>query len=184
MAQRADTKAPRSTALTMWGVAFAVLVADQLSKMWALSALADGHEQPLIGHFLTLVLVHNPGAAFSFATSATWIFTLLATAVVIAIAVLTPRVHHIPWAWVLGLTAGGAAGNLIDRLIREPGFGQGHVVDFINYDGHFVGNVADIAIVFAAIGVAWLTLTNVGFDGKPVTDTQKTTTEKTEDAPE
>ena len=53
------------------------------------------------------------------------------------------------WALALGLLLGGALGNLTDRLLRAPGFGRGHVVDFIDYGGLFIGNVADIAIVAA-----------------------------------
>src|SRR5918998_438862 len=54
------------------------------------------------------------------------------------------------WAVALGMLLGGAVGNLADRLAREPGFGRGHVVDFLDYAGFFVGNVADIAIRPAA----------------------------------
>ena len=50
-------------------------------------------------------------------------------------------------ALTLGLLLGGAASNLIDRLFRAPGPGVGRVVDFIDYHGWFIGNVADIAIV-------------------------------------
>ncbi|MGL5911899.1 MAG: signal peptidase II, partial [Phycicoccus sp.] len=53
---------------------------------------------------------------------------------------------------------GGAVGNLVDRVFRAPGPGRGHVVDFIDYSGWFVGNVADIAIVGAAglvAGLSW-----------------------------
>jgi len=60
---------------------------------------------------------------------------------------------------------GGALGNLTDRLTRDPGFGRGHVVDFIDYNGWFVGNVADIAIVSAAVLIAILALSGVGIDG-------------------
>ncbi len=52
---------------------------------------------------------------------------------------------------LFGIALGGAVGNLIDRLFRDPGFGRGHVVDMINYNNIFVGNVADIAIVGAAV---------------------------------
>ena len=62
------------------------------------------------------------------------------------------------WAVALGLVLGGAVGNLIDRLLREPGFLRGHVIDFIDYGGYFVGNVADIAIVLAAAGIIILSL--------------------------
>ena len=55
-----------------------------------------------------------------------------------------------PWAVALGLLLGGALGNLVDRLLRAPGPGRGHVVDFIDYFGLFIGNVADVAIVAGA----------------------------------
>jgi signal peptidase II len=45
---------------------------------------------------------------------------------------------------------GGAVSHLGDRLFRDPGFAQGHIVDFIDYAGFFVGNVADIALVGGA----------------------------------
>ena len=49
-------------------------------------------------------------------------------------------------------------GSPVGRLFRAPGFPEGHVVDFLNYGGFFIGNVADIAIVGAAIGIAILSL--------------------------
>ena len=55
----------------------------------------------------------------------------------------------------LGAVLGGALGNLLDRLFRAPGPGRGHVVDFLDYGGLFVGNLADIAIVLAGAYVAW-----------------------------
>ena len=69
------------------------------------------------------------------------------------------------WAVALGLVLGGAVGNLIDRLLREPGFLRGHVIDFIDYGGYFVGNVADIAIVLAAAGIIVLSLGGWEIDG-------------------
>lgn len=54
---------------------------------------------------------------------------------------------------MFGIALGGAIGNLTDRLFRQPSFGQGHVVDFINYGNQFVGNIADIAIVGAAVAL-------------------------------
>ena len=69
------------------------------------------------------------------------------------------------WTLALGLLLGGALGNLIDRLSREPGFARGHVVDFIDYGDWFIGNVADIAIVVAACLIAILGLRGIGLDG-------------------
>ena len=60
------------------GVAMAVVVSDRLTKLWAESALTAGEPRELLGSILKLHLVHNPGAAFSFLTNATWVFTLIA----------------------------------------------------------------------------------------------------------
>ena len=70
----------------------------------------------------------------------------------------------VDWLAALGLLLGGALGNLTDRLFREPGFGRGHVVDFIDYRV-FIGNVADIAIVTAACLVALLSVRGIALDG-------------------
>lgn len=145
------------------------VVLDQISKTWALAHLETGHSRPLLGDVLTLQLVHNSGAAFSLGAGATWVFTVLATCVVAAIIWLLPRTSHMPTLIALGLLAGGAIGNLIDRLVQPPSFGQGHVVDFINYGGLFVGNVADIWIVGAAL---WLAIIYAfGQQGKPPAET-------------
>ena len=53
---------------------------------------------------------------------------------------------------------GGAISHLGDRLFREPGFAVGHIVDFIDYAGFFVGNVADIFLVLGAIYLVLVSL--------------------------
>lgn len=145
--------------------ALVVLVIDQVTKFLAIEALSDGSKIPLIGSWLSLQLTYNSGAAFSFASGATWIFTILATVVIVVVVRIARRIGSVWWAVCLGLLLGGAAGNLIDRLFREPSFGQGHVVDFLNYGDYFIGNVADIAIVVAAIGVAVLAVVGLEIDG-------------------
>ena len=149
----------------LWAVAVVVIVVDQITKQWALAALADGRHTALLGRALGLVLVRNPGAAFSFATGQTWIFALIAFLVVIIIIRVSRNLVSRSWAVALGLVLGGAVGNLIDRLLREPGFLRGHVIDFIDYGGYFVGNVADIAIVLAAAGIIILSLGGWEIDG-------------------
>nr|WP_257910360.1 signal peptidase II [Janibacter limosus] len=69
------------------------------------------------------------------------------------------------WAVALGLLLGGSLGNLVDRFFRDPGPLRGRVVDFIDYGGLFVGNIADIAIVAGACLLIWLVFSNVGPDG-------------------
>ena len=149
----------------LWAVAVVIVIVDQISKQWALSALTDGRHIALLGQVLGLVLVRNPGAAFSFATGQTWIFAVIASFVVVIIIRVSRRLSSCSWAVALGLVLGGAVGNLIDRLLREPGFFRGHVIDFINYGGYFVGNVADIAIVLAAMGIIVLSLGGWEIDG-------------------
>ena len=70
------------------------------------------------------------------------------------------------WAIALGMLLGSAIGNLTDRFVRPPGGGQGHVVDFLDYNRWFIGNVADIWIVSGAILIVLLTLRGIGIDGK------------------
>ena len=158
-------RSKRLPVIVLWLVALIVIVVDQVSKQWALSVLSDGRHTALLGRALGLVLVRNPGAAFSFATGQTWIFALIASLVVAIIIRVSRNLASRSWAVALGLVLGGAVGNLIDRLLREPGFLRGHVIDFIDYGGYFVGNVADIAIVAAAAGIIVLSLGGWEIDG-------------------
>ncbi|MEU8153287.1 signal peptidase II [Micromonospora sp. NPDC048986] len=139
-------------------IAAVVLAADQLTKYWAESALSGGQTISVLGDLLQLRLLYNPGAAFSIGSAYTWIFAVVAAAAVVAVTVVAWRVTSRAWAAALGLVLGGAATHLLDRLFREPGFARGHVVDFIDYAGFFVGNVADIALV---VGVGIVMLLNV-----------------------
>lgn len=147
-------------------IAAATYAADQLAKAWAVAALSDGSVRPLIGDHLRLVLLRNSGAAFSIGNGATWLMTLIACGVLAVVVWAARRIGSTGWAWALGLVLGGALGNLTDRMVREPGPGRGHVVDFIDYNQFFVGNVADIAIVGAAALMALLSLRGVPLDGR------------------
>jgi signal peptidase II len=142
-----------------------VLLVDPLTKVWAVAALRPGERTPLIGDLLGLQLVRNDGAALSIASGMTWVLTLVATAVVVVIVRVSRRLGSPGWAVALGLLLGGALGNLVDRMVREPGPLHGHVIDFLAYWRLFIGNVADIAIVFAAVLVVWLTARGVHVDG-------------------
>lgn len=150
-------------------VSIGVIILDQVTKFLAEQSLSNGERINLIADWLTLYLVYNPGAAFSFATGATWIFTVIAVVVIAVVIRVSRRLGSVWWSLLFGLLLGGAAGNLIDRLFREPSFGQGHVVDFIAYGDWFVGNIADIAIVLAAVGVAIMAVLGVEIDGSRIT---------------
>lgn len=156
--------APSPTRRLFWsalGVALGLLVVDQGTKWWAVGALGDSESIPVIGDFIRFWLVYNPGAAFSMGTGVTWIFTVFAGIAVVAIAWYAWRVRSAPWSYALGLLLGGATSHFGDRLLREPGFGRGHVVDFIDYSGFFVGNVADIGIFAGAVSIVVLSFKGI-----------------------
>jgi signal peptidase II len=149
----------------MASTAGVALVLDQVTKVFAVRELAGARTIPLVGHWLQLRLVRNPGAAFSMGESLTWVFTVLAAVVVVGVVVVARRVRSRAWAFTLGLLVACAAGNLADRRFRDPGFGRGHVVDFIDYAGRFVGNVADVAIVAAMCLMVVGVVRGVSLDG-------------------
>ncbi|QGQ19585.1 signal peptidase II [Cellulomonas sp. JZ18] len=147
------------------GLTLGVLAVDQATKVWAVASLAPGERVALLGDLFGLQLVRNPGAALSIATGMTWVLTLVAVVVVVVVVRASRRIGSTGWALALGLLLGGALGNLVDRMVREPGPARGHVIDFLAYGDLFVGNVADIAIVAAAILVVLLTARGVHLDG-------------------
>lgn len=153
-------------------LAVVVLAVDQFTKYLALQNLPYQQPVEVWGDFLQFYLTRNPGAAFSFGEGVTWVFTLILAAAAVFIVVLAiTRVRSRRWAIVLGLLLGGILGNLTDRVLREPGFLIGHVVDFINTPWMWLGmnpaiyNVADMFIVTMMIAVALLVLVGLRLDG-------------------
>lgn len=128
-----------------------VAVVDQATKAVMLSWLEPGVPVPVLGDWFRFLLLFNPGAAFSMGENSTWLFTTIQLVFVVAIAVAAPRIRDRGTALGLALIAGGALGNLIDRLFREPGFWFGHVVDFISVGGFAVFNLADSAITVGVV---------------------------------
>lgn len=164
-----------------FAIAVAVILLDQGTKWWAEAALGDGHTVPVVGDFIRFVLVYNPGAAFSIGAEFTWVFAILAAVAVALIAWIAWRVASRGWMVALGLLLGGAATHLGDRLFRAPGFGRGHVVDFIGYGNWFIGNVADIAIFSGAVMLLILTL--LGIRMRPVEERLSTEESPAEESP-
>ena len=146
----APTGGRRRLYAVLLGLAALVLVLDQASKVWALRSLTPGEPVDLVGSLIRLNLIRNPGAAFSIGNGSTWLLTAVSLGILVWVIAGARKVGNMPWAVALGLLLGGAVGNLLDRGFREPGPGRGHVVDFIDYFGLFIGNVADIAIVVGA----------------------------------
>ncbi|MFI6576571.1 signal peptidase II [Nocardiopsis sp. NPDC050513] len=146
-------------------VAVAAVLADLATKQWVLSAFSEGESVDVIGGLLQFTLVYNTGAAFSMGTDHTWVFTGIAIVVVGVIAYLGLRVRNVWWAVTLGLMMGGAAGNLMDRLFRDPAPFHGAVVDFIRVPYWPVFNIADSCVVVGACLVVLLTFKGVNLDG-------------------
>lgn len=155
----------------MWlPIVFALFVVavDQGTKLWALSTLTIAKPVPVVGEALQWMLVKNSGAAFSLASNATWVFTLISATVAVLIILNLHRLRSTVWSLVAGLVLGGTLGNLIDRLFREPGFGRGHVIDFIYTPWMMpaIYNVADIAVVTGMGIFVLLTLLGIDREGK------------------
>lgn len=156
---------PRALGL-LAGVALVAYGLDQGSKYLVTTNLDLGETVPVLGEVLQLHYVTNPGAAFSFATGFTWVLSLVAIGAIVFIIGFAPRIRSLGWATMFGLVLAGAFGNVTDRLTRPPGFGVGHVIDFIQVWGFpAIFNVADIAIVSAMGLFLLLSLRNVGLDG-------------------
>jgi signal peptidase II len=101
--------------------------------------------------YARIVHWYNSGAAFGSFQNGNRVFTVLAIIVIIAIVYYYPRVEVSDWTLrlAMGLQLGGAAGNLVDRLL------MGKVTDFISIGTFPVFNVADSSI---SVGVAVLLL--------------------------
>lgn len=132
-------------------VASGAVLIDQGSKALALAQLSEDDRIPLLGDWLGLQLAFNPGTVMSLGSDSTWLLTVIATAASIALLIAAARTRSAGWAVAIGLVWGGAVGNLLDRLFAPPGFGRGHVTDFLAYGNLFIGNLADVIL---GVGVA------------------------------
>jgi signal peptidase II len=140
-----------AVALIVIGV---VLTLDILTKLWVVRNLAMHYPVPILGDFFRLTYTHNPGAAFGINIGEhSRIFFLVLS--IVALGVLAVIYRSTPAAdrlriFALSLVAGGALGNILDRIRYEAG-----VVDFLDVGFDFyrwpVFNVADSAVSCGAI---------------------------------
>jgi signal peptidase II len=138
-------------------IAAAVVVADQLTKHWALNALDNGRVIHLIGS-LRLNLAFNRGMAFSQGEGIGRLVPILAITVVAALLMAVGRSSSRWFTVGVGLIVGGSLSNVVDRLFRGEGWLDGAVVDFVDVQWWPVFNLADAAIV---VGAALLLLTSL-----------------------
>ncbi len=146
------------TGWRFWWLAIAVLIADQLSKIYVIKNFALGESVNLLPVF-SFTYARNYGAAFSFLGDAggwqRWLFTAIAVIVTIGISVWLARLSKTQTKLALALTCivAGAVGNLIDRSL------YGYVVDFLHVfyqDWHYpIFNIADCAICIGAALLIW-----------------------------
>lgn len=145
----------RLVAVAALGVAAIWLLLDQATKVLAVELLPASGVVGVDLRWLDLRLVRNPGGAFGI-PGFPGLFVLVTVVVLILVARALPRTDRLSLAFAYGLVTGGALGNVIDRVAREPGFPSGHVVDFLDLGWWPVFNLADVGIVVGALLVAVL----------------------------
>ncbi len=131
-------------------LALAITALDQLTKAAIVAWLPEGASHPIVDHVLWFTHLRNSGAAFSTMRGFSGLLVLAALVGVIAFLAVVVRD---PGRWSgLGaaFVAGGALGNLTDRLVRGGPI-HGTVVDFIDFHFWPAFNVADSAITIGAI---------------------------------
>lgn len=139
--------------MAFWITGIVVFVLDRLSKHIVMLKMDFGQTIPVINGFFHLTLIKNPGAAFGILAEKKWFF-IIVTLVIICIIIylaISIKPQNLWLAITLGLVAGGAGGNLVDRIQT------GLVIDFIDFRGiwPFIFNVADSSIVVGVIMLVW-----------------------------
>jgi len=145
-------------------VALAAYALDIGVKTWAVDRLARG-DVSVFGDWFVLHLTRNAGAAFSTGTGLTVVISLVAIMAVCVVLWLSRRLGNRVWAVAMGLLLAGIAGNLTDRIFRDPGPLRGHVVDLFELPHWPVFNVADVCIDVAAALILLQAFRNIRLDG-------------------
>lgn len=136
------------------------LTLDLLTKLWVVERLRDDTVR-LAGGALLIRQTRNSGAAFGIAAGATVLFSAVAVIVAVVIVRVAPRLRSRGWALALGLVLGGALGNLVDRVLRDPAPFRGAVVDFIDLRVWPSFNVADSGIVVGGVLAVLLSIRGI-----------------------
>lgn len=151
MSEQPEPEAPRRLKIVAV-VALVAVALDQLTKHWAVNALANGHVVHVVGS-LQFNLYFNTGVAFSLGSGRGVgpLISVLAIVMVVALS-FGATSRYTLGAVASGLISGGAVGNLIDRAFRgDAGFLHGGVIDFIDLQWWPVFNIADACVVVGAI---------------------------------
>lgn len=150
MSDGATTRPLRNRGVVL-GITAVCILLDALAKQWAVASLESGTPRDVLGGLVRFDLSHNPGMAFSQFRSGGVLLSFVALAAIVGVTWYAGRATSALVVAGLGFIAGGAAGNLVDRLFREPGFLKGYVVDFVRLPNWPTFNLAD---TFLFVGVA------------------------------
>ncbi|MGH3485166.1 MAG: signal peptidase II [Nocardioidaceae bacterium] len=162
-----DSASSRGRHIRLFAAVCAIAyVVDVVTKIIAVETLRDRDSVEVVPGVLNLTFTRNAGAAFGLATGLTIVLSLVALAVVVVVIRMAARLRDPVWAVALGLLLAGALGNLTDRVFRDPGVLQGHVVDFLELPNWPIFNVADICITTAALLVVVQSLRGIGPEGR------------------
>ena len=140
--------------ITTIGVGLIWLLLDQATKVLAVHTLeAQGRIVDL--GIMDLNVIRNSGGAFGI-PGLPGMFVVVTIVVLALVARALPSTDRLSLAVAYGLVCGGALGNVMDRLFRDPGFPSGAVVDFFDLRWWPIFNIADIGIVLGALSIAVL----------------------------
>ena len=151
---RARPKHPRGAIFVRAiAVATAVVALDQVAKQIAIHSVEPGHPvQIMFG--IEIANVRNPGIAFGLLSRSDAVILAITLGALGVMAAYLALRHDRPGLWIaVGLLAGGAVANLVDRLRT------GEVIDFIDFPFWPAFNLADVAIVAGAAGLALIFMT-------------------------
>ena len=138
-------------------LALGIVLADQLTKHWAVNRLTDDRVIDVIWT-LQFNLAFNSGMAFSRGQGMGPLIAVAATVVIVWLLVSLRGAGGRLNTFGIGCVIGGAAGNLVDRAFRQEAWLRGAVVDFIDFQWFPIFNIADMAI---NVGAAALILNAV-----------------------
>jgi signal peptidase II len=163
-------------AARIYGAAVVITVLDQAFKALAVSSLFSkpniviipGVFGESVGPVLQLTHVLNSGAAFGFGSNYTIVITVLAAFIIWMLIRYAKKITDPIWATAFALLLGGAIGNFLDRIFREPHGLKGHVIDYLQIPNFPVFNFADICISLAAVFIVLAVIKKRELDHKHV----------------
>ncbi|MBQ2716039.1 MAG: signal peptidase II [Clostridia bacterium] len=132
-------------------IATAVVLLDQITKLWVLGSFELGESRAVIPGILNWTYIQNRGAALGMLADHRWVFMLISALLIVAIVLFilfSKEIGRVAVV-VLAMILGGGIGNMIDR------FTYGYVVDFIDVKflpfWKWIFNVADCFVTVGAI---------------------------------